>query len=82
VGALFGERPIGLGAVLVDGRVQGAWHVERVGGKIDREAMLQVRTVEPLGSAEHDEVADEGERLLGFLWPDVTAREVRISSPR
>ena len=27
VTALFGERPIGLGAVLVDGRVQGAWHV-------------------------------------------------------
>ena len=81
VTALFGERPIGLGAVLVDGRVQGAWHVERRGGKRDREATLQVRTVEPLGRAEYNEVADEGERLLGFLSLDASAREVRITSP-
>ena len=41
VAALFGERPIGLGAILVDGAVRGTWRVER-----DRQrarSMLHIR---------------------------------------
>lgn len=81
VTALFGERPIGLGAVLIDGRVQGTWHVERAGGRHDREATLRVRTAERLGRPDYEAVTEESERLLGFLAPEATSREVRITSP-
>jgi winged helix DNA-binding protein len=81
VAALFGDRPIGLGVILVDGRVQGTWRVERGGSKREAEATLRIRTVEPLGRTDHAATTEEGHRLLEFLAAEATSREVRIASP-
>ncbi len=81
VTALFGERPIGLGSLLVDGLIHGTWRVERVGPKRRPEAMLHVRVVQPLGRADRAAVVDEGERLLAFLAPDAASHGVRIAAP-
>jgi hypothetical protein len=79
VAALFGDRPIGLGAILVDGRVQGTWRVERGGSRREPVATMHIRTVEPLGHSDNATVAAEGERLLDFLAPDAVSREVRTA---
>jgi hypothetical protein len=81
VAALFGERPIGLGAILVDGRVQGTWRVERGGSRREPGSTLRIRTVQPLGRADHTATTEEGQRLLEFLAAEATFREVRIASP-
>ena len=78
VAALFGERPIGLGSILVDGRVEGTWRVERVGGRQEPLATLHIRTLAPLGRVDHRAVTAEGRRLLAFLAADAS-REVRIA---
>jgi hypothetical protein len=76
VAALFGERPVGLGSILVDGRVQGTWRVERGGSKREPTATMRVRTVSPLAGADRDGIAHEAGRLLAFLAPDATTREI------
>ena len=80
VTALFGERPIGLGSILVDGQVQGTWRVERGGSRREPVATMRIRTVERLGRADHAAMMKEGDRLLEFLAADATSREVRIAS--
>lgn len=63
VAALFGERPIGLGSILVDGTVCGTWRVRR-----DREgATMDIRTLDPLPPADGADVDDEGAALLDIL---------------
>lgn len=62
------------GAILVDGVVRGAWIVDRERSR----TTLAVRTA-GLTQAELDEVAAEGEALLGFLAADAAGREVAIT---
>jgi hypothetical protein len=63
--------------LLVDGFVNGAWRLVR-----DKQAATL--TVRPLGawsSEDETAVAEEAERLLGFLAADAEAREVRVAAP-
>ena len=39
---------------------------------------LEIRPYVPLGAADRDVIAAEGERLLGFVRPAETARDVRF----
>jgi hypothetical protein len=62
-------------ALLVDGFVGGAWRLAR-----DRKAAtLTVRLFGSPGAQAEAEVAEEGERLLGFLAEDAGTRTVRLS---
>jgi len=78
VAELFGGRPIGLGSVLVDGRVTGTWRVVRVGPKRARTATLQIRTPPRVAADAGAEIIAEGERLLAFLADDAMARQVTL----
>jgi Winged helix DNA-binding domain len=60
--------------VLVDGRVQATWTVAREG----QAATLRIATLAPIGRADREGVAGEGERLLAFLAPDAGRRRVEI----
>ena len=63
------------GSVLVDGFVHAGWRVER-----DRErAALVVMPAMPLVASDSRAVAEEGERLLDFLAPGATSRDVRFA---
>ena len=62
------------GSILVDGFVHSGWRVER-----DRDrATLVVMPARPWASGERDAVADEAERLLAFLAPEATTRDIRF----
>jgi hypothetical protein len=75
VAGLFGERPIGLGTILVDGTVCGTWRVRR-----DREgAIMDIQTVDPLSPADGADVEDEGAALLDVL-ADRPRREIHRTS--
>jgi hypothetical protein len=63
--------------LLVDGFVNGAWRLARDG----RAATLTVRPLVRLSGQQRSEVAEEGERLLGFLAADAEAGEVRVAAP-
>ena len=67
---------ISFGSILVDGFGRAIWRVERDQAK--RAAVLDVALLGELGGRDIDEIGAEGERLLAFLEPDATAREVRI----
>ena len=75
VTALFGERPIGLGAILLDGIVRGSWRVRRE----RHAATMDIRTVDPLSPAESADVEDEGAALLDVL-ADRPRREIHRTS--
>jgi hypothetical protein len=61
--------------LLVDGFVAGAWRLVR-----DRTAAtLTVRPLGPLAGQDEAAMAEEGERLLGFLAADDPAREVQLA---
>jgi hypothetical protein len=63
--------------LLVDGFVNGAWRLAR-----DRKtATLTVRPLVSPSSQDRAAVAEEGERLLGFLAADAEAREVQVAAP-
>jgi Winged helix DNA-binding domain len=67
---------ISFGSVLVDGFGRAIWRVERDRAK--QEAVLDLALLEDLQRRDVDEIAAEGERLLAFLEPDATLREVRF----
>ena len=63
--------------VLVDGFVNGAWRLARDG----KAATLTVRPLVRLSGQDETAVAEEGQRLLGFLAADAEAAEVRVAAP-
>ena len=62
--------------LLVDGFVNGAWRLARDG----KTATLTVRPLAPLSAQDRAALAEEGERLLGFLAADAGSREVRLAA--
>ena len=58
-------------AFLLDGFVAGSWRLEG--------STLWLSPGRPLKRAEREGLADEGERLLAFLTPENSAREIRFS---
>lgn len=62
------------GSILVDGFVHSGWKVER---ERDR-ATLVVMPGRPFSKRDRTAVADEAERLLGFLAPESDTRSVRF----
>ncbi|REF00180.1 winged helix DNA-binding domain-containing protein [Thermomonospora umbrina] len=60
--------------LLVDGFTEGAWKIVRSGDT----AALVVKPFRRLTGAEHDDVADEGARLLEFAEADAAVKEVRF----
>lgn len=58
------------GGLLVDGFLAGRWGVKRARGA----ATLEIEPFRRLSEAERDDVAVEGERLLGFLAPEAAPR--------
>ena len=65
-----------LGALLVDGFVNGTWRIVRT----KSEARLLVRTPNRLSPADDAAVTEEGARLLLFMAADVAARTVELSA--
>ncbi len=61
-----------VGTLLVDGCWQADWRLGQEPG------VLEVRPYIPLSAADRDAIAAEGERLLGFVRPAETARDVRF----
>lgn len=61
-----------LATFLLDGRVAGTWDVERK----KRNATLRVAAISKLSKTDREALAAEGERLLGFLEPEVDERAV------
>jgi hypothetical protein len=62
------------GSLLIDGYVRGAWKIMR-----QREtAVLVVERFARLSKSESAEAAEEGARLLAFVAPAVTRREVKF----
>ena len=62
--------------LLVDGFVNGAWRLARDG----KTATLTVRPLASLSAQDRAALAEEGERLLGFLAADAASREVRLAA--
>jgi len=75
VATLFGERPIGLGSILVDGFLQGSWRLRREA----RTAMLDIRLVEPPSRPIRVELETEGSALVAFLMPEVDHPGVQVT---
>jgi len=69
----WGAAYIRKGAFFVDGFLAGSWTASVVDGR----AVLQLEARSALAAA-RDEVAAEGEGLLGLLHPDATSREVAV----
>jgi hypothetical protein len=61
--------------LLVDGMLRATWWIERDG---KRRATLVIRPFPKLSSAEREEVATEGERMLDFAAADAEGRAVRF----
>ena len=75
---LWSGSRLGRGSVLLDGSVLGPWHVER-----DRDTGAITLVVAHLGTIATRRsiaLAAEGRRLLRFLAPDATEREVRMEA--
>ena len=58
------------GTLLVDGLWQADWKISQ--------GVLEIEPFTPLGQADRDAVAAEGERLLGFAAPAIAVRDVRF----
>jgi hypothetical protein len=65
-----------VGGLLVDGFFAGTWRAQRA----KNQAIVEIRTFEPLAPADEPAVEAEGLRLLGFLHPDEPNRDVRITA--
>ena len=63
--------------LLIDGFINGAWRLVRDG----RTATMTVRPLGAWSGEDETAVAEEGERLLGFLAADAETREVRAAAP-
>ncbi len=68
------RHAIGARTVLVDGLVHGTWTIARQLAA----ATLTVECFTPLRKADRTAVADEGARLLAFVAPGATKRELRF----
>ena len=65
------------GMLLIDGLFRGTWRITRH----QDTAVLYVEPFERAAIAsEHDAIASEGERLLGFAVADATERELRFDT--
>jgi len=58
------------GTLLVDGLWQADWKISP--------GVLEIEPFTPLGPADRDAIAAEGERLLGFAAPAIAVRDVRF----
>src|SRR5690348_11221201 len=65
------------GTLLIDGCWQAHWRI-RTDSVRNEGAVLEVHPYVPLSAADRDAVAAEGQRLLGFVRPAGTARDVRF----
>jgi len=68
---------LAVGSLLVDGHAGGTWTTARLDGT----HVLTVRPIEPMAPSDRDATAAEGARLLEFLAPGSTRREVRFGNP-
>jgi hypothetical protein len=66
---------IGARTILVDGMVRATWTIARQPAA----ATLTIECLTPLRKVERAAVADEGTRLLAFVAPDATRREIRFT---
>jgi len=67
-----------VGTLLIDGCWQADWRIRKDSVR-DEGAVLEVHPFVPLSAADRDAVAAEGQRLLGFVRPADTARDVRFA---
>ena len=67
-----------VGTLLIDGCWQADWRIRKDSVR-DEGAVLEVHPFVPLSAADRDAVAAEGRRLLGFVRPADTARDVRFA---
>ena len=75
---LKGWTEVGWGSVLVDGFGAARWRAE-----LDRDrSTLWVEPFGKIARADRAEVAEEGDRLLGFLAPETDRRDVRFRTFR
>jgi len=75
---LKGWTEVGWGSVLVDGFGAARWRAE-----LDRDrSTLWVEPFGKIARADRAEVAEEGDRLLGFLAPETDGRDVRFRTFR
>ena len=58
--------------LLVDGFVAATWAIERTPTR----ALLRIASFERIGPEERAEVSAEGQRLLAFVVPESTRRDV------
>lgn len=70
-------------AVLLDGSVAATWKVNRTrpNRSSTHTRSLDVSPFRPLTGSETEEVVEEGRRLLDFLAPGQSGREIRIHDP-
>jgi hypothetical protein len=62
------------GALLVDGRLTGAWYARQTGGRVE----ARVDVVRPLRAGEEEAVRSEAERMLRFNYPKAAERHLEI----
>jgi Winged helix DNA-binding domain len=62
------------GSLLVDGMVAALWRLTLDGGA----AKLRIETYGRVSKREGGAIEAEGDRLIGFLAPDATAREIEL----
>ena len=75
IGAIdIADRNFRKGPFFVDGFGQGCWDIVREGSQ----ATLVVEPFRPLAPADRLAVGEEAERLVTFLAPDATSRDVRF----
>jgi hypothetical protein len=66
-----------LGALFVDGFVDGTWRI----ASAKDEARLLIRTPHRLSASDEAAVSEEGTRLLGFMAANASARTVELTTP-
>jgi hypothetical protein len=64
-------------SVLVDGFARATWKTERTRGK----ATLGIEPFDRLTKRDRDALAEEGERLVRFIWEGAEAFEIRFAEP-
>jgi hypothetical protein len=68
---------LAVSSLLVDGTAGGTWTTSRQDGS----QVITIRAIEPMRESEREEVAAEALRLLEFLAPGATRREVAFGPP-
>lgn len=74
---LFGTAALLEGSVLIDGFVGARWKIvqER------QQAVLAIQPFAPVPKNDCRAIAEEATRLLGFVFPEVTTKDVRFARP-